>query len=138
VCVFVRARMQFVAPWCQMFDVTKTREEKAEGLKQILAARATMEGALEEYSKGKPFFGGDSVGCVDIALGGLLVWVRASEVLSGVKLLDAATAPLLSAWAERFAALDAAKAALPDFGRVLEYAVTMRGPAAAGAVAANK
>ena len=128
--------MQFVAPWCQMFDVTKTREEKAEGLKQILAARATMEGALEEYSKqGKPFFGGDSVGCVDIALGGLLVWVRASEVLSGVKLLDAATAPLLSAWAERFAALDAAKAALPDFGRVLEYATKMRGPAAAKAVA---
>ncbi|XP_066389545.1 probable glutathione S-transferase GSTU6 [Miscanthus floridulus] len=131
---------KFVAPWCQMFDVTKTPDEKTEGLKQILAARATMEGALEEYSKGKgkPFFGGDSVGCVDIALGGLLVWVRASEVLSGVKLLDAATAPLLSAWAERFAALDAAKAALPDFGRVLEYAMKMRGPAAAGAVAANK
>ena len=116
----------------------KTDEEKAEGRKQLFAAAETLEGALKECSKGKPFFGGDSVGCVDIALGGLLVWVRASEVLSGVKLLDAATAPLLSAWAERFAALDAAKAALPDFGRVLQYAMKMRGPAAAGAVAANK
>ncbi|CAL4931932.1 unnamed protein product [Urochloa decumbens] len=123
---------KFVGPWCQLFEGAKTRAEKAEGLKQILAARMTMEGALE----GKPFFGGESVGCVDIALGGLLVWVRASEVLFGVMFFDAATTPLLSAWAERFAALDAARAALPDFGRVLKYAMMVRGPAA-GAVAAN-
>ncbi|OEL21628.1 putative glutathione S-transferase GSTU6 [Dichanthelium oligosanthes] len=129
---------KFVAPWLQLFEGAKTGAEKAEGLKHILAARMTMEGALEECckSKGKPFFGGDSVGCVDIALGGLLVWVRASEVLFGVKFFDAARTPLLSAWAERFAALDAAKAALPDFGRVLEYAMMVRGPVA-GAVAAN-
>nr|CAB3500331.1 unnamed protein product [Digitaria exilis] len=127
---------KFVTPWCQLFEGAKTRAEKAEGLKQILEARMTMESALEERSKGKPFFGGDSVGCVDIALGGLLVWVRASEVLFGVKFFDAERTPLLSAWAESFAALDAAKAALPDFGRVLEYAMAVRGPAA-GAVAAN-
>jgi glutathione S-transferase len=131
-------RVQFVAPWSQLFEGAKSRSEKAEGLKQILEARMAMEGALEECaaSKGKPFFGGDGVGCVDIALGGLLVWVRASEVLFGVKFFDAATTPRLSAWAERFAALDAAKAALPDFGRVLEYAMRVRGPAA-GAVAAS-
>ncbi|WVZ57444.1 hypothetical protein U9M48_007827 [Paspalum notatum var. saurae] len=127
---------KFVGPWCQLFEGSKTRAEKAEVLKQILSARTIMEGALAECFKGKPFFGGDGVGCVDIALGGLLVWVRASEVLFGVKFLDAAATPLLSAWAERFAALDAAKAALPDFGRVLEYAIKMRG-AAAGAVAAD-
>jgi glutathione S-transferase len=130
--------MQLVEPWFRMLDGTRTRAEMAEGVKQMHAAVATLEGALGQCSKGKPFFGGDSVGYVDVALGGLLVCVRASEVLLGVKLLDAAsgTTPLLAAWAERVASLDAAKAALPDFGRVIKHAMMRRG-AAAGALAAN-
>ena len=128
--------MQLVEPWFKMLDGTRTRAEMGEGVKQMLAAVATLEGALAQCSKGKPFFGGDSVGYVDVALGGLLVWVRASEVLLGVKFLDAARTPLLAAWAERFASLDAAKATLPDFGRVIKHAMMRRG-AAAAALAQN-
>lgn len=128
---------QFVAPWFQIFEGDKTRAEKAEAVKQILAAVATMEEALGECSNGKPFFGGDRVGIVDVALGGLLVWVLASEVLFGVKFMDASRAPLLAAWAERFTALDVAKVALPDFGRVLKHAMMRRGAAAAGFAALN-
>jgi len=111
-------------------------EEKMERLKPTFAAIETLEAAFGQCSKGKPFFGGDSVGYVDVALGGLLVWVRASEVLLGVKFLDAARTPLLAAWAERFASLDAAKTALPDFGRVIKHAMMRRG-AAAAALAPN-
>ena len=132
----MRACVQLVEPWFKMLDGTRTRAEMGEGVKQMLAAVATLEGALAQCSKGKPFFGGDSVGYVDVALGGLLVWVRASEVLLGVKFLDAARTPLLAAWAERFASLDAAKTALPDFGRVIKHAMMRRG-AAAAALAPN-
>ncbi|CAN6294502.1 unnamed protein product [Urochloa humidicola] len=127
---------KLVEPWFRMLDGTRTRAEMTEGVKQMLAAVVTLEGALGQCSKGKPFFGGNSVGYVDVALGGLLVWVRASEVLLGVKFLDAARTPLLAAWAERFASLDAAKASLPDFGRVIKHAMMRRG-AAAGALVAN-
>jgi glutathione S-transferase len=87
--------MQVVQPWVLLLDGTRTREEMSELVKQMLAAVVTLEGAL---AKGRPFFGGDSVGYVDVALGGLLVWVRATEALFGslgvnIKFLDAARTP---------------------------------------------
>ena len=103
-----------------------------EGTQQLLVVVETLEGALRECSKGKPFFGGDSVGFLDVMLGGLLSWLR------GTEFLDAARTPLLSAWAERFGALDAAKAVLPDVGEVVEFAKTWRAQKAAAAAAKNE
>ncbi|XP_066387292.1 probable glutathione S-transferase GSTU6 [Miscanthus floridulus] len=130
-----------VQPWVLLLDGTRAREEMSELVKQMLAAVVTLEGALAQCSKGKRFFGGDSVGYVDVALGGLLVWVRATEALFGslgvnIKFLDAAITPLLAAWAEHFASLDAAKVALPDYGRLIKYTM-MRRSAAASVLAPN-
>jgi glutathione S-transferase len=69
----------------------------------------TLEQAVEECSKGKAFFGGDTVGLVDVVLGGYLGWLYATEAICGVKALEATWTPLLAAWAERFCSLDAAK-----------------------------
>ena len=130
-----------LTPWGRVFKV-KTDEEKAEAMRQTIAAVDVLEDGLKECSGGQgPFFGGDSVGYVDVALGGLLVWVRATEALFGslgvnIKFLDAARTPLLAAWAERFASLDAAKVALPDYGRLIKYTM-MRRSAAASVLAPN-
>uniref|UniRef100_A0A0E0MA16 glutathione transferase n=1 Tax=Oryza punctata TaxID=4537 RepID=A0A0E0MA16_ORYPU len=113
---------KLTAPWRMVYRV-KTEEERDEFMKQTLAAVDVLEGGLKECSKGKGcFFGGDSVGYVDVVLGGLVSWVHASDKLSGAKLFDAAKAPLLAAWLERFGELDAAKAVLQDVDRVVEYA----------------
>ena len=100
----------------------KTEEEKSEGKKQAFAAVEILEGALRECSKGGGFFGGDGLGLVDVALGGVLSWMKVTEVLSGDKIFDAAKTPLLAAWVERFSELDAAKAVFQDVDRVVEYA----------------
>ena len=103
--------------------MVKTDEEKAEAMRQTIAAVDVLEDGLKECSGGQgPFFGGDSVGYVDVLLGGMVSWVKASEPLSGPKLIDAAKTPLLAAWMERFCELDAAKAVLQDVDRVVEYA----------------
>jgi glutathione S-transferase len=116
----------------------KTEEEKAEGKKQAATAVETLEGALRECAKGKPFFGGDSPGYVDVVLGGLLAWVRATDAMQGVKTFDPATTPLLAAWADSFGALDAVKPVLPSVDRLVEYAMAMKARAAAAAAdAAN-
>jgi len=128
---------QLVAAWFQAFR-GKTEEERLEGTKQLLVVVETLEGALRECSKGKPFFGGDSVGFLDVMLGGLLSWLHGTGALCGVEFLDAARTPLLSAWAERFGALDAAKAILPDVGKVVEFAKTWRAQKAAAAAAKNE
>nr|CAB3500345.1 unnamed protein product [Digitaria exilis] len=113
----------------------KTDEEKAEGTKQSFAVAATLEGQLRECSKGKPFFGGDSVGYVDVALGGFVAWVHAIEKLYGLKLFDAANTPLLAAWLDRFCALDAAKVVMPEVDKLVELAKMRQAQAAAAAEA---
>ncbi|CAL4915213.1 unnamed protein product [Urochloa decumbens] len=121
--------------WAAYID-EKTEEEKAEGMKQSFAVAATLEGALRECSKGKPFFGGDSVGYVDMALGGFVAWVHAIEKLYGLKVFHAAKTPLLAAWLERFCALDAATAVMPDVDKLVELAKMRQAQAAAAAAAA--
>ncbi|CAN6324762.1 unnamed protein product [Urochloa humidicola] len=126
---------KLLASWLQSFS-GKTEEEKAEGLKQTLAAAEHLEAAFKEISKGKPFFGGDSVGYLDVALGALVAWVHAGEKLYGFRLFDATRSPVLNAWVERFGALDAAKAVLPDANRLADYA-KMRLAEADAAAASN-
>ncbi|KAM0931195.1 hypothetical protein ACQ4PT_000299 [Festuca glaucescens] len=115
----------------------KTEEEKAEGAKQAAAAVETLEGALKECSKGKPFFGGDSAGYVDLMLGGLLPWVHVGDAVKGVKTFDPATTPLLAAWADSFGALDAVEPVMPEVGKLVEFAMAMMSHAAAAAAAAT-
>jgi glutathione S-transferase len=114
----------------------KTEEEKAEGEKQLAAAMEILEGALKECSKGKPFFGGDSAGYVDVVLGGFLAWFHAGDAMKGVKTFDPATTPLLAAWADSFDALDAVEAVMPDVGKLVEFAMAWIAQAAAKAAAA--
>ncbi|EAY79295.1 hypothetical protein EE612_052408 [Oryza sativa] len=107
--------------WLQA-SMCKTEQEKAAAMKETFAAVANLEAAFKECSKGKPFFGGDAVGYVDVTLGAVIGFVRVGEALHGMRLFDASRSPLLDAWLDRFAALDAAKAVLPDTGRLAEYA----------------
>jgi glutathione S-transferase len=113
----------------------KTEEEKAEGTRQMAAAVETLEGALKECSKGKPFFGGDSAGYVDVVLGGVLAWLHVGDAMKGVKTFDPATTPLLAAWADSFDGLDAVAAVMPDAGKLLEFALAWIAQAAATAAA---
>nr|XP_025876545.1 probable glutathione S-transferase GSTU6 isoform X2 [Oryza sativa Japonica Group] len=108
----------------------KTEEERAEALKQTLEAVANLETAFKECSKGKPFFGGDTVGYLDVSLGAMIGWMRAGEALHGRRTFDATRSPLLNAWMERFAALDAAKAAMPDNNKLVEFVRVRRAAAA--------
>ncbi|KAF8696087.1 hypothetical protein HU200_036976 [Digitaria exilis] len=97
-----------------------TEEQRAEAFKNAVPKVETLDRALVECSKGKPFFGGDTVGLVDIALGSHLVWIRVVDEVAGTNLLDGAKFPGLAAWAERFMAVDAVKEVMPDAGKVLE------------------
>lgn len=123
--------LQLLASWLQSVK-SKTEEAKAEAFKQTLIAVENMEKAFQECSKGKPFFGGDSVGYLDVTLGGLVAWLHAAEKLYGVRLFDATRSPLLEAWLERFGALDAVKAVLPDVDKLVEYAKQRQAAEAAG------
>lgn len=99
----------------------KTDEERAEAIRETFVAAGALEGALMECSKGKDFFGGESVGYVDIVVGSLIPWVKATSVLAGSELFDATKMPLLAAWMGRFGELDAAKGVMQDVNSLVEH-----------------
>ncbi|KAE8789043.1 putative glutathione S-transferase GSTU6 [Hordeum vulgare] len=121
--------------WADFIDDTLVRamhkatwgesdREKVEGKNQVVSAVETLEGALRDCSK--PFFGGNSVGYVDVVLGGLLGWVRATDTVQGVKTFDdPAITPLLAMWAYRFDALKTVQVVMPDVGALVDFAMTM-------------
>ncbi|XP_051182924.1 probable glutathione S-transferase GSTU6 [Lolium perenne] len=120
-------------PWRRVFSA-RTGEERAEWMEQAVAAVDALEGVLAGSKEGG-FFGGDSVGYVDVLLGGIVRWVHATAAISGDELFDAARTPLLAAWMERFGELDAAKAVFQDVDKVVDYAKMIMALFAAGSAA---
>ncbi|KAF7124408.1 hypothetical protein RHSIM_Rhsim12G0079300 [Rhododendron simsii] len=101
----------------------KGEEEKSEASNRLFEMLILLEEVLVKCSEGgrKGFFGGDKIGYVDIALGCSLGWLKATEKLLGVKLLDAEKIPELVGWAERFCADDAVKGVIPETEELLEF-----------------
>lgn len=99
-----------------------TEEAKAEAAEETKAGLKLMEEVFEKCSKGKPFFGGDKIGHLDIAFGSFLTWILAAEKLSGFKLLQQEQTPLLFAWSQDFRSDVAVKDVMPDVDKLLEHA----------------
>ncbi|KAL9256144.1 Glutathione S-transferase U17-like protein [Drosera capensis] len=93
-------------------------EQKINGAKEGLAL---LEEAFGKISKGKPFFGGDNIGFLDIALGCFLGWVKVGELVHNVGLIDEATTPHLAGWSKRFVAHPAVKEVMPEAEDLLEF-----------------
>ena len=89
---------------------------------QLSEGIVLLEEAFGKCSKGKAFFGGDGIGYLDIAFGCFLGWLRVSEKITGLKLLDEAKTPRLVKWAESFCADAAVKGIMPETDKLLEFA----------------
>nr|XP_010917690.1 glutathione S-transferase U17 [Elaeis guineensis] len=100
----------------------QTEEAKAEAMEQVFAGLKLLEEAFQKCSKGKGFFGGDTIGYVDIALGCILAWLKATENMTGIKFFDEAKTPLLAQWVERFCANDAVRGVVPETDKMVEFA----------------
>ncbi|KAF5201049.1 Glutathione s-transferase [Thalictrum thalictroides] len=100
----------------------KTDAEKATALEGVTSGLALLEEAFEKLSKGKGFFGGDTIGYLDIALGSCLGWLRVTEKLSGMSIIDETKLPNIYAWSERFCSDPAVKELMPDTEKLFEFA----------------
>ncbi|KAF3327544.1 glutathione S-transferase U17-like protein [Carex littledalei] len=107
-----------------------TPEAGAEAGK-MAAILQLLEETFGKCSLGKNFFGGDNIGCLDIAVGSHLGWIKAVEKIVGIKFLDEEKVPGLVAWSERFCGHDAVKEIMPEADKLVEFtAVLMRAAAA--------
>ncbi|KAL1550961.1 glutathione transferase [Salvia divinorum] len=104
----------------QMRD-TKEEEAKRLVFEKVLEAFVLLEGAFITCSKGKAFFGGDTVGYLDIALGSFVGYLRVSEMMNAnYKILDETKTPCLAGWAERLYSDSLVKDAMLDPHKLLE------------------
>ncbi|CAN6727297.1 unnamed protein product [Malus baccata var. baccata] len=97
-------------------------EARKAAVEQVAEGLAKMEEAFQKTSKGKDFFSGDKIGYLDIAFGCFLGWLRVTEKMNGVKLLDKAKIPGLAKWAEKFSADPAVKDVMPETDKLAEVA----------------
>ncbi|KAJ3682084.1 hypothetical protein LUZ60_014657 [Juncus effusus] len=99
----------------------RTEEAKASKIIETMAVLELLEEAFKKCSKGKAFFGGDTIGFLDVTLGSNLAWLKGTEKVSKLKLLDEAKFPKLVEWTERFLSADCVKEVMPEVQKVKEY-----------------
>ncbi|CAN6300332.1 unnamed protein product [Urochloa humidicola] len=120
--------------WIGIIKEAKTEDERAEKVKEARAAIRRIEEAFTKLSEGKAFFGGYSIGYLDIVLGSCLFWFEAFRRMFDVEIISSSEAPLLTAWAERFGETAEAKKLVPEVEHAVQY-VNRFGAAAAAAAA---
>ncbi|KAI3452796.1 hypothetical protein Pfo_009459 [Paulownia fortunei] len=102
---FDRAIARFwPAYWFPLFQqLRETQEEEARKtlVQKISQKLVLLEEPFINCTKGKAFFNGDNVGYLEIALGSHAGWLRVTEILVGVKLLDENKTPRMVEWLER-------------------------------------
>jgi glutathione S-transferase len=104
---------------------TEGEEAKAAVLEQVREGLVLLEDAFTKCGKGKDFFGGDTIGYLDIAFGSFLGWLRATEKMADIKLIDETKTPGLFGWAERFGSNAAVKDVIPETDKLVELVKMM-------------
>lgn len=80
---------------------------------QLTEAKQNLS-LLEAQLQGRRFFGGDSIGIVDIATSMLAYWLGVFEEIGGVNVLTDEEYPELYKWAKRYVDDETVKQCLPD------------------------
>ncbi|KAF7112919.1 hypothetical protein RHSIM_RhsimUnG0180000 [Rhododendron simsii] len=126
----IRSSLRFDHPvavlskWWRIVKVLRYAEgedAKAAALEQVMEGIMLLEDAFAKCGKGKDFFGGDTIGYLDIALGSLLGWLRATEKMTDIKILDESQTPGLLGWAHRFGSNAAVKDVIPETEKLVEF-----------------
>lgn len=95
-----------------------------EAVSVAIEALEKMEGELGK--RGGRFFGGESIGYLDIAVGWIAYWLPVIEEVGQMRILDPHKFPLVSSWAESFLNHPAIKDSLPPRDKMLHYFHTRR------------
>ncbi|KAK3406900.1 hypothetical protein EUGRSUZ_K03027 [Eucalyptus grandis] len=100
--------------WKSFTSIGAEREKMHEEARQLLS---TLEGEL----KGKKFFGGETVGFIDIMANFVGYWVGVIQEAVGADVLTEGEFPLLCKWAEEFQNCPVIKENLPLKDKLLAF-----------------
>lgn len=101
-------------------DLYKTKEELEEAEKELRDCLKLLEEELGE----KPYFGGETVGYVDVVLGGFCSWFCAKQELGSFSIQD--EFPQLMAWTRRCMKRESFSTSLPDPNKLHDLVLRIR------------
>nr|ACA83742.1 auxin-induced glutathione S transferase [Prosopis juliflora]ACD74943.1 auxin-induced glutathione S-transferase [Prosopis juliflora] len=98
-----------------VFQVFEDEQGKANTIQKALETLKVLE---DQGLGDKNFFGGNSIGLVDISYGVLGIWLEGLEEIVGIKLMEANKLPRLQAWLHRFKQVPVIKDNLPNYEKL--------------------
>ncbi|KAF8647007.1 hypothetical protein HU200_065522 [Digitaria exilis] len=104
-----------------MLSMWSEGETQKESMKESKENLAFLEEQL--IKRKKRFFGGDSIGYLDIAACGMAYWLGVIQESAGVSLASGEEFPALRRWAEEYTSDEAIKPCLPDRDKLLTHYV---------------
>jgi glutathione S-transferase len=108
------------------YGILKTEGEALEeGKRYMLKYLGYLEGELSAR-RGKPYFGGEQFGYLDIAFIPYACWFHSFETFGKWKIPWESEFPRLQQWMKKCMQRESAKKILPDPLKVLEYATPFR------------
>ncbi|MCE3051944.1 Glutathione S-transferase U18 [Datura stramonium] len=109
-------------PLLRVLAVAQGEDAIKAALEPVLEGLVLLEDAFRNCSKGKKFFGGDKIGYLDIVLGSFLGWMKVTEKMNNVKLLDETKTPGLYKWDGDFCSDSAVKDVMPETDKLAQAA----------------
>ncbi|TYI11123.1 hypothetical protein ES332_A09G189500v1 [Gossypium tomentosum] len=100
--------------WIKFIDEKNEREKVTNEACEYMK---TLESALN----GKKFFGGETIGMVDIVASSVGYFIRVTQEIMGLNLLSADKFPQLFQWSEDFANCSIVKESLPPRDKLLPF-----------------
>ncbi|KAM0953890.1 putative glutathione transferase [Dioscorea sansibarensis] len=94
---------------------------EGEMLKNFMEQSKEYLELLENELKGKKFFGGDTIGIVDIAASFVALWAIVLQEVAGISLINEEKNPILCNWIEEFLSSEVVKESLPEREKLFAY-----------------
>ncbi|KAM7478240.1 hypothetical protein LguiA_026453 [Lonicera macranthoides] len=86
-----------------------TGENRAKGIESVAEALQVLEGEIQ----GKKFFGGETIGFLDIAVGWIAYWFQFVEEVGDFKVMNSTKYPSFDSWTKQFLQVSIIKENLP-------------------------
>ncbi|KAJ8750499.1 hypothetical protein K2173_015645 [Erythroxylum novogranatense] len=117
--------------WAKFVDekilqtLKKARGAKDEELQKIIEEAGEQMKILENELKGKDFFGGETIGYLDIVTFSVAYWFQVQLEVLGVKFLTEEKFPVVCKWIGRLLDIDVVKSCVPPREKHVAYIKTL-------------
>ncbi|MED6147013.1 glutathione s-transferase [Stylosanthes scabra] len=128
---------KFLACMKNILGGGEDEDEKKQHFEQLEEVFVRLEEAFNKCRDGKPFFGGNNVGFIDITFGSFLPLIRVIEEINGNKVISDEKFPVLANWAGNFAADSVVVGTLPEIDKLVLFTKALQQKWAAAKAAAK-